>query len=171
MWQAVSTASTWDAPCQNFTRTLFVQPGAVRDWTTVKSQRTVTNQSHDQHFENPIMPPVSSCQNTNKGLKPEVSVQMEVTLWAGQSEAALQDAPDCVDWEMLRSSLKDVNTITNVVVGLIGKLIDDMVQKTSIPKFPDQKSWVDKNVSDSLRAVKNAKRCRRKLDTTATTLL
>lgn len=37
------------------------------------------------------------------------------------------------------------------VVGFIGKLVDDVVRKTSIRTFPNQKPWVNKPISNSMR--------------------
>ncbi|KAK3557053.1 hypothetical protein QTP70_024467, partial [Hemibagrus guttatus] len=56
------------------------------------------------------------------------------------------------DWDMFRRSSDDVNVIMEVVVGFIGKLVDDTVHKTIIRKFPNQKPWVDKTVHDALRS-------------------
>ncbi|KAK3575525.1 hypothetical protein QTP86_029289 [Hemibagrus guttatus] len=53
---------------------------------------------------------------------------------------------------MFRRSSDDVNVIMEVVVGFIGKLVDDTVHKTIIRKFPNQKPWVDKTVHDALRS-------------------
>ncbi|KAI5616827.1 gastrula zinc finger protein XlCGF28.1-like [Silurus asotus] len=85
-------------------------------------------------------------------LKQEAPVQREVTRWTDQSVAALQDALDDADWDMFRRSSDDVNMFTEAVVGFIGKLTDDMVQKTTIRTFPNQKPWVDKTIRDALRS-------------------
>ncbi|KAI5629002.1 gastrula zinc finger protein XlCGF28.1-like [Silurus asotus] len=85
-------------------------------------------------------------------LKQEAPVQREVTRWTDQSVAALQDALDDADWDMFRRSSDDVNMFTEAVVGFIGKLTDDTVQKTTIRTFPNQKPWVDKTIRDALRS-------------------
>ncbi|KAI5619032.1 hypothetical protein C0J50_21063, partial [Silurus asotus] len=85
-------------------------------------------------------------------LKQEAPVQREVARWTDQSVAALQDALDDADWDMFRRSSDDVNMFTEAVVGFIGKLMDDMVQKNTIRKFPSQKPWVDKTIRDALRS-------------------
>ncbi|KAI5628979.1 hypothetical protein C0J50_2468 [Silurus asotus] len=41
---------------------------------------------------------------------------------------------------------------TEAVVGFIGKLTDDTVQKNTIRTFPNQKPWVDKTIRDALRS-------------------
>ncbi|KAK3535058.1 hypothetical protein QTP70_002585 [Hemibagrus guttatus] len=49
------------------------------------------------------------------------------------------------------SGLK-VKVFTEAVVGFVGKLADDTVQKTIIRTFPNQKLWVDKTIRDALRS-------------------
>uniref|UniRef100_A0A3P9JDD6 Reverse transcriptase domain-containing protein n=1 Tax=Oryzias latipes TaxID=8090 RepID=A0A3P9JDD6_ORYLA len=85
-------------------------------------------------------------------LKQEVPVQREVARWTGQSVAALQDALEDADWGMFRNSSDDINVFTEAVVGFVGKLADDTVQKTKIRTFPNQKPWVDKTIRDALRS-------------------
>ncbi|KAK2852938.1 hypothetical protein Q7C36_008139 [Tachysurus vachellii] len=85
-------------------------------------------------------------------LKQEAPVQREVTRWTDQLVATLQDALDDADWDMFRLSADDVIMFTEVVVGFIGKLADDTVQKTTIRAFPNQKPWVDKTIRDALRS-------------------
>ncbi|KAI5628338.1 gastrula zinc finger protein XlCGF28.1-like [Silurus asotus] len=69
-------------------------------------------------------------------LKQEAPVQREVTRWTDQSVAALQDALDDAAWDMFQRSSDDVNMLTEAVVGFIGKLTDDTVQKTLSERFP-----------------------------------
>ncbi|KAI5093844.1 epidermal growth factor receptor kinase substrate 8-like protein 3 [Silurus meridionalis] len=88
----------------------------------------------------------------NQRLKQEAPVQREVAHWTDQSVAALQDALDYADWDMFRRSSDDVNMFTEAVVGFIGKLADDTVQKNTIRTFPNQKPWVDKTIRDALRS-------------------
>ncbi|KAI5607308.1 hypothetical protein C0J50_7060 [Silurus asotus] len=85
-------------------------------------------------------------------LKQEAPVQREVKRWTDQSVAALQDALDDADWDMFRRSSDDVNMFTEAVVGFIGKLTDDTLQKNTIRTFPNQKPWVDKTIRDALRS-------------------
>ncbi|GAA6088506.1 uncharacterized protein LOC120437404 [Tachysurus ichikawai] len=85
-------------------------------------------------------------------LKQEAPVQREVARWTDQSVAALQDALDDADWDMFKCSSDDVNMFMEVVVGFVGKLADDTVQKTTIRTFPKQKPWVDKTIRDTLRS-------------------
>lgn len=86
-------------------------------------------------------------------LKQEVPVQREVACWTDKSVAALQDALDDADWDMFRnSSGDDVSVFTEAVVGLIGKLAKDTVEKKTIRTFPNQKPWVDKTIRDVLRS-------------------
>ncbi|KAK2841216.1 hypothetical protein Q7C36_012795 [Tachysurus vachellii] len=85
-------------------------------------------------------------------LKEEAPVQRDVARWTDQSVAALQDALDDADWDMFRRSSDDVNMFTEAVVGFIGKLTDNTVQKTTIRMFPNQKPWVDKTIRDALRS-------------------
>ncbi|XP_051554708.1 uncharacterized protein LOC127441387 [Myxocyprinus asiaticus] len=51
---------------------------------------------------------------------------------------------------MFRCSSDNINVFTEAVVGLIGKLVDDTVCKTTIRMFPNQKPWVDKSIRDTL---------------------
>lgn len=83
-------------------------------------------------------------------LKQVAPVQREVAHWSDQSIATLQDALDDVDWDMFRRSSDDINMFTEAVVGLIGKLVDDAVQKITIKTFPNQKLGVDKTIHDAL---------------------
>ncbi|KAK3567739.1 hypothetical protein QTP86_024061 [Hemibagrus guttatus] len=53
---------------------------------------------------------------------------------------------------MFWHSSEDINVFTEAVVGFIGKLADDTVQKTIIRTFPNQKPWVDKTIHDALRS-------------------
>ncbi|KAK3519756.1 hypothetical protein QTP70_003911 [Hemibagrus guttatus] len=69
-----------------------------------------------------------------------------------QSVDALQDALDDADWDMFCRSSDDINMFTEAVLGFIGKLADDTVQKTIIRTFPNQKPWVDKTIHDALRS-------------------
>ncbi|RXN19906.1 hypothetical protein ROHU_025425 [Labeo rohita] len=85
-------------------------------------------------------------------LKQDVPVQREVARWTDQSVATLQDALDDADWDMFRLSSDDINVFTEVVVGFIGKLTDDTIQKMTIRTFPNQKPWVDKTIRDALRS-------------------
>ncbi|KAK3534809.1 hypothetical protein QTP86_026082 [Hemibagrus guttatus] len=85
-------------------------------------------------------------------LKQEVPAQREFTRWTDQSVAALQDALDDADWDMFWRSSDDINVFTEAVVGFIGNLADDTVQKTIIRTFPNQKPWVDKTIRDALRS-------------------
>ncbi|KAK1803662.1 hypothetical protein P4O66_021066, partial [Electrophorus voltai] len=69
-------------------------------------------------------------------LKQEAPVQRAVARWTDQSAAALQDALDDADWDMFRRSTDDVSEFTEAVVGFIGKLVDDMIPRTTVKKFP-----------------------------------
>ncbi|KAI5090955.1 hypothetical protein C0J45_19816 [Silurus meridionalis] len=89
-------------------------------------------------------------------LKQEAPIQMEVASWTEQSVAALQDALDDADWDMFRRSSDDVKMFTEAVVGFIGKLADNTVQKNPIRTFPNQKPWVDKTIRDTLRSCSTA---------------
>ncbi|KAK3526575.1 hypothetical protein QTP70_030713 [Hemibagrus guttatus] len=55
--------------------------------------------------------------------------------------------------EFFSHSSDDINVFTEAVVGFIGKLADDTVQKTIIRTFPNQKPWVDKTIHDALRSL------------------
>ncbi|KAK3506239.1 hypothetical protein QTP70_017788 [Hemibagrus guttatus] len=52
---------------------------------------------------------------------------------------------------MFRHSSDDINMFIEAVVGFIGKLADDTLQKTIIRTFPNQKPWVDKTICGTLR--------------------
>lgn len=52
--------------------------------------------------------------------------------WTNQSVADLHDTQDDVDWGMFRRSSDDINFFAEVVVGLIGKLVDETMHKTII---------------------------------------
>lgn len=43
--------------------------------------------------------------------------------------AALQDRLNDIGWEMFRHSSDDIDMFTEVIVGYIGKLMDDTVEK------------------------------------------
>ncbi|KAK1795637.1 hypothetical protein P4O66_001130 [Electrophorus voltai] len=85
-------------------------------------------------------------------LKQEAPVQREVARWTDQSVAALQDALNDADWNMFRRSTDDVSEFTETVVGFIGKLVDDMIPRITIKKFPNQKPWVDKTICEGLNS-------------------
>lgn len=51
---------------------------------------------------------------------------------------ALQDALDDTDWDMFQRSSDDINVFMEAVVGFIGKLMDDTVQKKTVRTFPNQ---------------------------------
>lgn len=86
-------------------------------------------------------------------LKQDVPVRREVACWTDKLVAALQDALDDADWDMFRnSSDDDVSVFTEAVVGFIGKLAEDTVEKKTIRTFPNQKPWVDKTIRDALRS-------------------
>ncbi|KAK1800231.1 hypothetical protein P4O66_000275 [Electrophorus voltai] len=67
-----------------------------------------------------------------------------------QSLAALQDTLDDTDWDMFRHSTDDVGELTEVVVGFIGKLVDDTIPRATIKTFPNQKPWMNKTIHEAL---------------------
>ncbi|KAK1804161.1 hypothetical protein P4O66_020205, partial [Electrophorus voltai] len=67
-------------------------------------------------------------------LKREAPVQREIACWTDQSVAALQDALDDADWDMLRPST-DVSEFTEAIVGFIGKLVEETSPRATIKKF------------------------------------
>ncbi|KAK3530808.1 hypothetical protein QTP70_002838 [Hemibagrus guttatus] len=85
-------------------------------------------------------------------LKQEDPVQQDVMYWMDRTVASLQDTLDEADLDMFIRSSDDVNVFMEAVVGFIWKLADDIVHKTVIRTFPNQKSWVDKTVHDALRS-------------------
>ncbi|KAK3550800.1 hypothetical protein QTP70_005722 [Hemibagrus guttatus] len=85
-------------------------------------------------------------------LKQEVLAQRDFVCCTDQSVATLQDALNDADWDMFRCSSDDVNVFTEAVVGFIGKLANDTVQKTIIRTFPNQKLWVDETIHNALRS-------------------
>ncbi|KAK1788599.1 hypothetical protein P4O66_002678 [Electrophorus voltai] len=85
-------------------------------------------------------------------LKWETPVQREVARWTDQLVAALQDALDDMDWDMIWCSIDNVSEFTEAVVGLIGKLVDDMIPRATIKIFPNQKPWVDKTIREALKS-------------------
>ncbi|KAK3546380.1 hypothetical protein QTP70_026166 [Hemibagrus guttatus] len=95
-------------------------------------------------------------QKYKQRLKQEVPAQREVARWTDQLGTALQDtlqdALNDAEWDMFWHSSEDINVFTEAVVGFIGKLADDTVQKTIIRTFPNQKPWVDKTIRDALRS-------------------
>lgn len=60
------------------------------------------------------------------------------------------------DWDMFRPSSDNINEFTEAVVGFIGKLEDDTVQKTIIRTFPNQKPLVDKTIRYALKSCSGA---------------
>ncbi|KAK1803718.1 hypothetical protein P4O66_021122 [Electrophorus voltai] len=85
-------------------------------------------------------------------LKREAPVQREVARCTDQSVDDLQDALDDADWDMFRRSTDDVSEFMEAVVGFIGKLVDDMIPRTTIKKFPNQKPWVDRTIREALNS-------------------
>lgn len=65
-------------------------------------------------------------------------VTREIGHWTDQSVAALQDRLNDIGWEMFRHSSDDIDMFTEVIVGYIGKLMDDTVEK--ICTFLSQKA-------------------------------
>ncbi|KAK1803349.1 hypothetical protein P4O66_004123 [Electrophorus voltai] len=55
------------------------------------------------------------------------------------------------DWDMFRRSTDDVSEFTEAVVVFIGKLVDNMIPRTTI-KFPNQNPWVDKTIREPLNS-------------------
>ncbi|KAF7686814.1 hypothetical protein HF521_015207, partial [Silurus meridionalis] len=100
-----------------------------------QSRRLFGNSDHANLFLVPVY---------KQRLKQEAPVQRKVACETEQSVTALQDVLDDADWDMFRRSSDDVNMFTEVVVGLIGKLADDTMQKNTIRTFPNQKPWVNK---------------------------
>ncbi|KAI3351335.1 hypothetical protein L3Q82_005879 [Scortum barcoo] len=49
-------------------------------------------------------------------------------------------------------SVWDINTYTDVVIGYIGKCIDDVVPRITVQTFPNQKPWVNGEVCAKLKA-------------------
>ncbi|KAK1794571.1 hypothetical protein P4O66_001297 [Electrophorus voltai] len=87
-----------------------------------------------------------------QSLKREAPVQREVMRWTDQSVAALQDALDDADWDMFWCSTDNFSEFMEAVVGFIGKLVDDMIPRITIKKFPNQKPWVDKTIHEALNS-------------------
>ncbi|KAK1788618.1 hypothetical protein P4O66_002690 [Electrophorus voltai] len=85
-------------------------------------------------------------------LKWEIPVQREVTCWTDELVAALQDALDDMDWDMIWCSIDNVSEFTEAVVGFIGKLVDNTIPRTTIKIFPNQKPWVDKTIREALKS-------------------
>lgn len=76
-----------------------------------------------------------------------------MTRWSDQSVAILQDALNITDWDLFRhSSGDDIKMFTEVVVGFIGKLVEDCAPKSKVRTFPNQKPWVDNTVRHALRS-------------------
>ncbi|KAK3509535.1 hypothetical protein QTP70_001183 [Hemibagrus guttatus] len=90
--------------------------------------------------------------NYKQRLKQEVPAEREVMRWLDQLVAALQDTLNDADWDMFRRSSDDINVFTGAVVGFIGELADDTVQKMIIRTLPNQKPRVDKTIHDALRS-------------------
>ncbi|KAK1803599.1 hypothetical protein P4O66_021017 [Electrophorus voltai] len=63
----------------------------------------------------------------------------------------LEDCLDEADWDMFRHSTDDVCKFM-AVVGFIGKLVDDMISRATVKKFPNQKPWVDKTIREALNS-------------------
>ncbi|KAK3547213.1 hypothetical protein QTP86_017580, partial [Hemibagrus guttatus] len=116
-------------------------PGVKRHWTTTIKDGYKTQSrplfGKSDHATISLMP------KYKQRLKQEVPAQLV---------AALQVAIDDADWDMFQHSSDDINMFMEAVVGFIGKLADDTVQKTIIRMFPNQKLWVDKTICDALRS-------------------
>ncbi|KAI2646120.1 hypothetical protein H4Q32_023831 [Labeo rohita] len=147
------TVPTSNAQCQTFINILPAPRGVKGHWTIATVQpkmATRHNLAHrplkSDHAAIFLMP------KYKQRLKQDVPVQREVARWTDQSVATLQDALDDADWDMFRLSSDDINVFTEVVVGFIGKLTDDTIQKMTIRTFPNQKPWVDKTIRDALRS-------------------
>ncbi|KAK1806282.1 hypothetical protein P4O66_000151 [Electrophorus voltai] len=53
---------------------------------------------------------------------------------------------------MFQCSTDDVSKFTEAVVGFIGKLVDDTIQRATIKKFSNQKPWLDKTMREALNS-------------------
>ncbi|KAK1795647.1 hypothetical protein P4O66_001139 [Electrophorus voltai] len=123
-----------------------VRARKCRKWRDANAEMKSAFWTADWQFQSP--PATTICD----GVKCCESVQREVTRWTEQSVAALQDALDDADWDMFRHSTDDVNEFMEAVVGFIGKLVDDMISRTTIKKFPNQKPCVDKTIREALNS-------------------
>ncbi|KAK3526235.1 hypothetical protein QTP70_018513, partial [Hemibagrus guttatus] len=96
---------------------------------------------------------VTSAEEQKKdGYTRSSTLTLSKALWEQGEEFVCKDALKDADWDMLQCSFDDINMFTEAVVGLIGKLADDTMQKTTIRTFPNQKPWVDKTIRIALRS-------------------
>ncbi len=81
-------------------------------------------------------------------LKREAPALRTVHCWSDQSDAILQDCFDHVDWDMFRAaSDDDIEAYSDTVTCFIRKCIDDVVPTKTIRIYPNQKPWINSDVS------------------------
>ncbi|KAI3359191.1 hypothetical protein L3Q82_002720 [Scortum barcoo] len=83
-------------------------------------------------------------------LKRDGPVTRTIQQWSDQSDSALRDCFSTTEWCVFKDT--DINTYTDVVIGYIGKCIDDVVPRITVQTFPNQKPWVNGEVRAKLKA-------------------
>ena len=85
-------------------------------------------------------------------LKREKPVIRSIQRWTEQSDEALCDCFQTTDWGIFRDAAVNIHEYTEFVLGYICKCIDDVVQRMNVRTFPNQKPWVNGEVSSALKA-------------------
>jgi len=75
-----------------------------------------------------------------------------VKQWSDQVDDDIRDATSDVDWDMFRSSSRDISEFTDVVTSFIATLADTIVPMVKVRSFPNQKPWIDGYIRATLNA-------------------
>uniref|UniRef100_A0A669B6E2 Reverse transcriptase domain-containing protein n=1 Tax=Oreochromis niloticus TaxID=8128 RepID=A0A669B6E2_ORENI len=85
-------------------------------------------------------------------LKQEKPASRVIYKWDSEAEEVLQDCFETTDWQIFVDAADgNINELTDSVIGYIGKCMDDIITKTTVRIYPNQKPWVNKDVRAKLK--------------------
>ena len=77
-----------------------------------------------------------------------------VKSWTADSIVVLQDCFDCTEWHVFYDTCKNLNELVDVISSYISFCVDSVIPTKQITVFPNNKTWVAKD----LKAVLNKKK-------------
>ncbi|KAL4009710.1 hypothetical protein ACER0C_003562 [Sarotherodon galilaeus] len=86
-------------------------------------------------------------------LKQEKPASRVIYKWDSEAEEVLQDCFETTDWQIFVDAADgNINELTDSVIGYIGKCMDDIITKTTVRIYPNQKPWARKDHRDKMES-------------------
>ncbi|XP_039458566.1 protein NLRC3-like [Oreochromis aureus] len=86
-------------------------------------------------------------------LKQEKPASRVIYKWDSEAEEVLQDCFETTDWQIFVDAADgNINELTDSVIGYIGKCMDDIITKTPVRIYPNQKPWARKDYRDKMES-------------------